>query len=306
VADQWIEAGTALELFGQRMAICERCHAGLIRSRASLFHKHDEELRDVDLPRAFWWATGHEALEQNWDSGDFSTWIDQTFHWRAYDVRFALDDLLELIPFNERAAVRRGLSVAVNPAWISAREARRFAYDQARLQPATAGNAIIDQCRLGFVLARAVEMRAALSREPENWSSEAREWDVPLWFWKDFTGQDSSTQSWETGTFAGRGRAPNGYSWLTLNGVHFLRSSLDILLPSSHQLETGQARNESPKSPLPDAELVRWWNKRSDIRDKMSQEELWALAKANFPDHSVTRDRIRELAGGRSPGPKTK
>ena len=56
MADQWIEAGTALDLFGNGMAICERCDAGLIRSRAQLFKRHKEELVDVELPREFWWA----------------------------------------------------------------------------------------------------------------------------------------------------------------------------------------------------------------------------------------------------------
>ena len=288
------------------MAICERCHAGLIRSRAKLFHKHYEALHDVDLPREFWWAEGHEALDQNWDTGDFSTWLSQTFHWRAYGVRFALEDLLELIAFEERATTRRCLSVAGNPAWISAREARRFAYEEARLQPARAGNAIVDQCRLGFVAARAVEMCSALGREQTDWTNEAREWDVPLWFWKEFTGEDASSQDWESGTFAGRGQGPNGYSWLTLNGVHFLRTSLDALLPSAPKPEAGLANYESTKPTLPDAELKRWWQKRSNVRDKLSQGDLWALAKANFPDQSVTRDRIRELADGRIPGPKTK
>jgi len=144
MVDQWVEAGTALDVFGNRMAICERCHAGLIRSRAQSFMRHKEELLDVELPREFWWAEGHEALDQNWDTGDFSTWINRTYHWRAFGVRFALDDLLKLIPFDQHAGTRRCLSVTGNPAWVSAREARRFAYDTAGLNPAKAGNAVVE------------------------------------------------------------------------------------------------------------------------------------------------------------------
>lgn len=179
MADQWIEAGTTLDIFGNRMAICERCHAGLIRSRAQSFMRHDENLSDVELPREFWWAEGHEALDQNWDTGDFSTCIDEKLHLRAFGVRFALDDLLKLIPFEQHAAIRRRLSVAGNPAWVSAREARRFAYNTAGLQPATAGTTVMEQCRLGFISARAVEMRSALGRKPDDWTAEAREWDIP-------------------------------------------------------------------------------------------------------------------------------
>ncbi|MHC9419874.1 hypothetical protein ACYZX9_14895 [Sphingomonas citri] len=89
MADQWIEAATALDTFGNRMAICERCHAALIRAQAASFHRVDDVQSDAELPREFWWAEGHEALDQNWESGDFSTWINHKYHWRAFGVRFA-------------------------------------------------------------------------------------------------------------------------------------------------------------------------------------------------------------------------
>lgn len=172
MADQWIDAGTALDVFGNRLAICERCEAGLLRSRAQLFKRHEEELVDVELPREFWWPKGREALDQNWETGDFSTWIDRNYHWRAFGVSFALNDLLKMLPFDQHAAIRRRLSVAGNRAWASARKARRFAYNEAGLQPVTAGNGIIEQARLGFVTARAVEMRWAAGQRPDDWTRE--------------------------------------------------------------------------------------------------------------------------------------
>ena len=304
MAVQWIEARTALDVFGNRMTICERTHAGLIRSRAELFNRHDQELRDVELPREFWWAKGHEALEQNWDTGDFSTWIDRKLHWRGYGVRFALDDLLKLIPFEEHAATRRRLSVAGNPAWVSAREARRFAYDQAGVQPVKAGKAVVKQCRFGFISARAVEMRFARGSKPGDWTEEAREWDIPTWFWEDFTMQEASSQDWEQGSFSGRGRAPQGYGWMTLDGVYFLRPSLDVLLPVAPTLMLEQGRDHPPKPNLAEADLQTWWHKRAGVRDALSQNDLWVLAKADHPEHSIARDRIRALAEGRTPGPK--
>lgn len=305
MADQWIEAGTALDVFGNRLAICERCEAGLLRSRAQLFKRHKEELVDVELPSEFWWPKGREALDRNWETGDFSTWIDRTYHWRAFGVRFALDDLLKMLPFDQHAATRRRLSVAGNPAWASAREARRFAYNEAGLQPVTAGNGIIEQARLGFVTARAVEMRWAAGQRSDEWTREEREWDVPTWFWEHFTTQDASSQDWEQGRFSGRGRGPQGYGWLTLNGVHFLRSSLDVLLPSA-PAAPGENDQADPRKPaLSEAELQRWWNKLAKARDGLTQEQLRALAATDHPQHSVSRDRIRALAEGRKPGPKT-
>jgi hypothetical protein len=305
MADQWIEAGTALELFGNRMAICERCDAGLIRSRAQLFKRHQEELVDVELPREFWWATGHEALEQNWDTGDFSTWIDRTYYWQAFGVRFVLDDLLNLVPFDQHAALRRRLSVAGNPAWLSAREARQFAYGNAGLNPMIAGKSVVEQCRLGFVSGRAVEMRWAVGTKPDEWSTEAREWDIPTWFWDGFTSQEASTQNWEQGSFAGRGRGPQGSGWMTLNGVHFLKSSLDVLLPSASVIHDGDEPTDLRRPALPEAELRRWWDRLAGARDGLTQEQLRVLAASDHPQHSVSRERIRALADGRKPGPKT-
>ena len=306
MADHWLEAATALDVFGNRLAICERSHAGLIRTHAASFYRVDDVQADAELPREFWWAEGHEALDQNWQTGDFSTWIDHKHHWRAFGVRFALDDLLKLLPIDQHASIRRRLSVAGNSAWVSAREARRFAYDRAGLNPMTAGKAVVEQCRLGFVMARAVEMRWASGRKPDDgWTEEAREWDVPIWFWEHFVTQDASSQSWEQGVFAGRGRGPHGYGWLTLNGVHFLRSSLDVLLPSAPPAPIDDELADPRKPALSEAELRRWWDRLSPVRDGLTQEELRALATSAHPQHTVSRDRIRALADGRKPGPKS-
>lgn len=305
MADQWIEAGTALRVFGNAKAICERCHAGLIRSRAQSFQRQDVEKLDVEVPREFWWAEGHEALEQNWDTGDFSTWIDSKIHLRAFGVRFALDDLLKLIPFEQQPATRRRLSVAGNPEWAAARDARRFAYETAGLQPRSAGEAVVEHCRLGFIVARAVEMRWARGRHPDDWTVEEREWDIPTWFWENLVAPDGSTQNWERGVFAGQGKGLQGYGWMTLNGVHFLRSSLEVLLPSAPAQTTEKRGDERPKPNLPEAELERWWEKLAPVRDGLTQNQLHAVAKADHPQHAVSRERIRALAEGRRPGPKT-
>jgi hypothetical protein len=305
MADQWIAASTAVEIFGSRLAICERCHAGLICSRAETFVQQDKSSSDVELPREFWWARGSEGLEQDWRTGDFRTWINHKEDWLAFGVRFALDDLLKLLPFDQHATTRRRLSVAGDATWLSAREARRFAYEKARLNPMAAGAAIVEQCRLGFIIGRAVEMRWARGSKPDDWTTEAREWDIPVWFWERFTTQDASSQNWEQGLFAGRGRGPQGYGWLTLNGVHFLRSSLDALLPATASPADGQEVLDLRRSALPEAELRRWWNKLAGAREFLTQEQLRALAASDHPQHTVSRDRIRALADGRKPGPRT-
>jgi hypothetical protein len=88
-------------------AICRRAHAGLIKARAKVFISFEEEQTDFDVPREFWWAEGGPALEQNWVSGDFETWVKKTDRVRggrregreqAFGVTFRRQDIEHLKP----------------------------------------------------------------------------------------------------------------------------------------------------------------------------------------------------------------
>jgi hypothetical protein len=235
----WVPAVKALSLvtretggeYAAILAICSRAHAGLLKSKADLLIAGDKRAEQVPVPSDFWWAEGHEALEQDWATGDFSTWIEQRIHLRAFGVRFDFDGLRMLLPAEAAATALRELSVSGDPAWLSAREARRFMYDQVGVNPAKAGMHLIDQCRLGFVPARAQLMQKSDTGQPDRWTLEEREWDVPSWFWSNFTAQDASSQDWDRGLLNGKGRAPEGRCWIRLSGVHFLRNALEGLLP---------------------------------------------------------------------------
>lgn len=103
--DEWVSAADALKVLAARfsaqsaaMRICERAHAGLIRARAEQFQIGERAFRDHEVPKEFWWAEGHEALEQDWAAGDFSTWIDRRVHWKAFGVTFSRVDLEKLAP----------------------------------------------------------------------------------------------------------------------------------------------------------------------------------------------------------------
>lgn len=100
----WISAHQAYELVSGRnqdayaaASIANRVHAGLVRSRANLFILERAAARGgkekisqecADLPKEFWWASGGDALDQDWDAGDFTTWIDGKFKWQAFGVKF--------------------------------------------------------------------------------------------------------------------------------------------------------------------------------------------------------------------------
>ncbi len=103
--DEWVSADEAYRLvsgamgdFQARITICTRAHHGLIRCRAERLVMGRESRDNVEVPEEFWWAKGHQALEQNWKAGDFSTWIKQRVECRAFGVTFHRDDVQKLIP----------------------------------------------------------------------------------------------------------------------------------------------------------------------------------------------------------------
>ena len=114
--DEWVRAADAVALlkpilsaYAAQIRICERAHAGLIRARAEQFHVDQRATHNEDIPKEFWWAEGHQALEQDWAAGDFSTWIEHKVHLRAFAVTFARADIEKLLP--PRNGVKTGNTV---------------------------------------------------------------------------------------------------------------------------------------------------------------------------------------------------
>jgi hypothetical protein len=89
--EEWISAASAQHLLGRR-TICKRAHAGLIRARADRFICDGRSADNIDVPVKFWWAEGGRALDQNWTTGDFDTWIDH-IHLQAFGVTFWRPDI---------------------------------------------------------------------------------------------------------------------------------------------------------------------------------------------------------------------
>jgi hypothetical protein len=101
--EEWITAAGALALLkdtmpsGATFAICARANDGMIRARAERFMRGKQISEDVEVPAEFWWARGHAALQQNWKTGDFETWINQLLHLRAYGVSFLRSHIEKMI-----------------------------------------------------------------------------------------------------------------------------------------------------------------------------------------------------------------
>lgn len=79
-------------------AIALRANAGLLRTWAELLILNGQHYSEVQVPKTFWWAGGSEPSEQNWELGDFSTWLEQRREVQVFGVRFHRADLARMIP----------------------------------------------------------------------------------------------------------------------------------------------------------------------------------------------------------------
>lgn len=239
MAIEWIRAPLALRYvalgeydYPSRIRVCERAHSGLIAARADKLIWGDQEASNKIIPKGFWWAEGQDALEQDWESGDFSTWIEGKTEIRAFGVSFDFIAISELLSADKQALGMRAISVMAEADWISAGDLQRLMYQ--RVNPERAGLAIIEACKLGQLGGRAMrasgeisELAVARGDGKNTWA--AIEWDIPIWFWKGFTDSDKSSHDWQMGKARGRGSSPAGQQVIELQGVHFHRSGLSNL-----------------------------------------------------------------------------
>lgn len=293
MAEQWISASKALEIAKDEFALCSRLHAGLIVAWANLLIIDHKKQRDAKIPQRFWWAEDHGALKANWQSGDFETWIDGKVLCKAFGVSMALSGVLEFVAFEKRALIARSLSVAGDPDWISAKEARALAFQ--RTQPAIAGKKIIELARLGFISGRAVILEAyRQGRSHMETLSEEREWNIPPWFWKEFTLSGKSAQDWEIGKFSGSGNGPNMINYVVLSGVHFQRESMAAL--------------DGPKATPPETQEQRrgrrtqydWPGAISAVWGKLHRGELNPQVQADIEQALILQLTVGDDAPGES------
>jgi hypothetical protein len=194
--------------------------------------RRKERKEHSELDPVFWWAEGQAALEQDWQRGDFSTCVDNKFSCKAFGVEFDFDGIRAMQPPDKAAAMAKALSVAGDPNWITPMKAGRQLYMSDFASPTSADRVLIDHCRLGFVVSRAVLMEQKIHRRQGDIQVEEREWDIPTWFWQEFTTTGSSAVDWNRATFSGQGSTPEGLSAMKLTAVYFLQSSL----PQGHSV----------------------------------------------------------------------
>jgi len=302
----WIPAREAYDTIAKEthsetgFAICSRAAEGLVQARARLLVTEKGRFESAIVPTQFWWAKGDAALQQNWDAGDFSTWINQNHEWKAFGVEFDFVGLKQMLSPLSGADAARSLSVVSNPEWVSSPAARQFAWEHLGANPVAAGDAVLQNARLGFVPARAVLMQST-TKQSSVWDLEEREWPIPDWFWDDFTRKDSSTQDWAQGRFSGTGIAARHRLYITLTGVHFLLSALRDLasMPSPCAPQASQNKGGRPPKEWWDDLWCTIWGDvyRGDLQPK-SQADIerammeWVIAR----DGSVSESTLKPLA----------
>ena len=310
---QWISAPQALLLLGEisggvigKWALLSRVRAGQLKSNARLLNIEGDSRADVNLKKEFWHRTPYSEFEEHWEVGDFVAIHDGLYH-HAIGVAFDLAGLSEMLPAERRPELARRCSVAGSSEWITAKAARAFMYAQLNAAPTSAAALLLDKCRLGFVAGRAVLRQQTAKGDPDSWDIEEREWDVPAWFWENFTAQGSSTQDWERGVFAGQGQWPGGHVWITLTGVYFYGPSIDALRPGSGETKSVETSGGPGNPGRPPAEfwddlLCAIWGDiyRGDFKPKNQADVTkamldWASSKDHELSETSAKSRARKL-----------
>jgi len=132
MAVEWIRSQLALRIVAKalgegpaRSAIIRRCHGGLIPTRADRFLEDDEVGEADPLPPEIWPANGQLA-DEDWEARDFRSSYGRDEQWQAYAVQFGFNELMNLVPSEQRVICLAGSTVAGDEAWVSARGARRL------------------------------------------------------------------------------------------------------------------------------------------------------------------------------------
>jgi hypothetical protein len=290
--DDWLTAAEALRRVEQVMndwdakeAIARRAFDGLVRARAERFVRSGVAHDDVEVPTKFWWAGAAVALKQNWVAGDFSTYIDRTYHWKAYGVRFHRYDIQKMLP-----AVR--YANALKPFYSASAALERLV--QACGDRDEAAKALFSYARVG-----AIPTRVEFVRE-ETEIGDANVETARLLEPEDWRGiEEPSASELTRGILRGTYRGAGGTTIIELVGIGFDPETLDRLaltLPAYDapaEAKSGSARAAGrPKAEWWDDLLIEmfrrlWegkWSPRNQAELVSAMHEWLASNPGDDPD----------------------
>jgi hypothetical protein len=271
--DEWISAAEAFALVGKAspflaaQSICGRANDGLMVAKAHTLIIGDRRMEDVDVPAEFWWARGHAALEQKWQSGDFETWIDKRVHCRAYGVTFLKSDITAMLPASstDRNQPRR----ASKGNYAAASRCVEELQKQLHCTKKQAAEHIARFCKAGLVDARCAsywcEVTDLFGAKEETFENVA----IPSWFWEKCAAGPDAILDWQGGTFAGRGMVGAYTHKVRIKGAEFdIGGIIDLEAMV-------RAQDEDVAAPDPEREL-RSAAAASSARGGRPKSESWA------------------------------
>ncbi|MFY7835207.1 MAG: hypothetical protein ACOVQ0_02840 [Novosphingobium sp.] len=301
MAEQWIPAYKAFEIIGSELRLTNMLRSGLLKAKAGAIRSTSDEYARNQIRADFWQTDRYHEFKADWRSGYCSNVFEDTVEVYISGLTIELSGLLEAVPADERGLLARSLSVAGVPDWIPALQARRLCFSV--VNPTHAASWLMEQARLGFVVARAVkaEMKRAGYDDHCVWAE--REWDVPVWFWENFTKGTGSRQSWETGQFSGRGRSPHGNGELVLSGLYFHAPTLRQMAGLNEQ-----ALEEKPHVVEDTGRKGRrhgydWFAATSTIWGRLFRNEFLPLPENQADIEKALIDLLR--VGDKEPGEST-
>ena len=182
--------------------ICRRAHDEILVAKAQTLFWGKKRIDDVEIPAAFWWARGKAALTQNWSVGDFSTWIDQQVHCRAYGVTFLEADIEAMLPqIRSGPKVDRPAEGNFAPSGPCVGELGR----QLGLTQNDAAQHIVRFCRARLIDSKCASIRWQTTGLYDEEEFEETNVAIPDWFWEHCADPPEAILNWQSGTFAGRG-----------------------------------------------------------------------------------------------------
>lgn len=220
--------------FKAAVLICSRASDELLTAQAKVLVVGNERFEDADISAEFWWARGGAALIQNWQSGDFETWLGGTTHCRAYGVTFAESDIAAMLP--ER---RLGRSVQTAPQGCFAPAARcvEELAEQVQCTLADAARQISRHCRARLIDSRCDSIEWAVNNPYGNEEFEQHNAAIPAWFWEHCTHHPDAILDWKSGNFSGRGYIGGEGYVVRIRGAEFDVSGIinleAMLMPDS-------------------------------------------------------------------------
>jgi hypothetical protein len=248
----WINADQALRLVSEschpmlaRKSICTRANAGLIRARARRVIMGSEQADECDVPTKFWWARGEAALEQNWATGDFETWIDGGTHCLAFGVEFLRTDIVAMVPSKLHGKTLSEWQAGnFEPAGRCLEELKA----SLGLTTAEASSALLKHCRAGLVRSRCKEIWSRLrTRYGDQEPDVEHDVEVPEWAWSSVSGPDAIL-NWPASAFAGEDLIDGDEVKVKLTGVELEVGGV-IELERYIQSLRSDAEGAPPKEP---------------------------------------------------------